>query len=154
MSTHVTVVGTIATEPTLLQSSQGVQLCSFRVASDERRFDRTQQVWVDGNTNWFTVVCSRSLAEHASESFHKGQRIVVSGRLRVRNWEKEDKRGVTVEVEAESVGHDLRWGVSQFERRTLSSEADQMSSDGFTPVEAEEPAVGSPEHDVQEQEAA
>ena len=42
MSTHISVVGTIATEPRLITSSSGTQLCTFRLASDERRYDREQ----------------------------------------------------------------------------------------------------------------
>lgn len=163
MSTTVHVVGTVATEPRIIYPSSGTPLCSFRLASDERRYDREQQTWVEGTTNWFGVVCFRSLATHAHESFSKGDRVIVSGKLRVRNWEKDEKRGTAVEVEAEAVGHDLRWGVSRFEKRSgsvatatgaqptssvfpqeptekdgqhsdnLGNADDELSTDGFTP---------------------
>lgn len=157
MSTHISVVGTIATEPRLIASSSGTQLCTFRLASDERRYDREQHTWVEGNTNWFSVVSFRSLATHASESFAKGDRVIVSGRLRVRNWEKDEKHGTAVEVEADAIGHDLRWGVTRFEKRSTSqfketshseetvsdqwhtsalphsNHEEEASSDGFTP---------------------
>lgn len=129
MTTNISVVGTVATEPRLVASSNGVQLCSFRVASDERRFDRTQQTWVEGNTNWFSVICFRSLAVHASESFVKGDRVMVSGKLRVRNWENEEKHGTTVEIDADAIGHDLRWGVSRFEKRQSSSTKNEGGHD-------------------------
>lgn len=117
MGTTINVIGTIATDPKLIRPSSGVQLCSFRLASDERRYDREQQSWVVGNTNWFGVVVFRSLAGHAHESFKKGDRIIISGRLRVRKWEKEGRKGISVEIEAEAIGHDVRWGVSRFEKR-------------------------------------
>lgn len=132
MTTNISVVGTVASEPRLIASSQGVQLCSFRVASDERRFDRSQQAWVDGNTNWFSVVCFRSLAVHASESFTKGDRVVVSGKLRIRNWENEDKHGTTVEIDADAIGHDLRWGVSSFEKRPGTLTKDMGGADSWS----------------------
>lgn len=136
MSTTITVVGSIATDPKLIRPSSGVQLCSFRIASDERRFDREQQGWVEGHTNWFGVVAFRGLANHAHESFKKGDRVIVTGRLRVRKWEKDEKRGTSVEIEADSIGHDVRFGVTQFEKRVFAqtSEREQADSPETTPT--------------------
>ncbi len=117
MTTIIHVVGTIATDPKLINPASGTQLCSFRLASDERRYDREKQEWVDGDTNWFGVVSFRGLAGHAHESFRKGDRVMVTGRLRMRKWEKDDRKGTSVEIEAEALGHDVRWGVSRFEKR-------------------------------------
>lgn len=117
MTTIIHVVGTIATDPKLINPASGTQLCSFRLASDERRYDREKQEWVDGDTNWFGVVAFRGLASHAHQSFRKGDRVMVSGRLRMRKWEKDERRGTSIEIEAEALGHDVRWGVSRFEKR-------------------------------------
>lgn len=125
MTTSISVIGTIATDPKLFTPTSGTPLCSFRLASDERRYDREKQSWVDGNTNWFGVVAFRSLATHSHESFKKGDRVIVSGRLRMRNWEKDDKRGTAVEIEAEALGHDVRWGVSRFDKRTSAQQGNE-----------------------------
>lgn len=114
MSTPITLVGTVATTPKLMRTQTGVSMCTFRLASSERRYDRDRQEWTDGETNWFSVSTFRTLAEHAQRSFAKGERIILSGRLRIRRWEHEEKSGTNVEIEADALGHDLRWGVSQF----------------------------------------
>lgn len=134
MSNPISIVGTIATDPRRFVTQSGVTLCSFRVASGERRYDRTHNKWVDGETNWFGVTAFRGLAEHALSSFQKGERVIVQGRLRVRNWEKDGKSGVSVEVEAEALGHDLRWGVSRFEKRSpeASDDAGAAAERGMT----------------------
>ncbi|WP_053383736.1 single-stranded DNA-binding protein [Leucobacter celer] len=118
MSTPICIIGTVATDPRFSRTNSGAAFCSFRVASNERRYDREQAQWVDGETNWFTVNAFRGLAEHASESFSKGDRVVVSGRLRMRRWESGEKSGTAVEVESDALGHDLRWGVSRFTKRS------------------------------------
>ncbi|MGK0716014.1 single-stranded DNA-binding protein [Leucobacter sp. W1153] len=128
MSNIVTVVGTIATEPRALTTQSGIALCSFRLASSERRFDREKNGWVDGETNWFTVTAFRGLALNARDSFHKGDRVVVNGRLRIRSWERDDRSGTSVEIEADALGHDLRWGVSQFSKKQRG-EPDASSSE-------------------------
>lgn len=130
MTTTIQVVGTIATDPKLINPASGTQLCSFRPASDERRYDREKQEWVDGDTNWFGVVAFRGLAGHAHESFRKGDRVLVSGRLRMRKWEKDDRRGTSVEIEAEALGHDVRWGVSRFEKRIGQKPDSDAASEG------------------------
>ncbi|WP_336659226.1 single-stranded DNA-binding protein [Leucobacter sp. USHLN153] len=123
MSQPLCVVGTVATVPKLIAPPGRAAFCSFRLASTERRFDTERKQWVDGETNWFTVNTFRTMAEHAAESFAKGDRVVVNGRLRVRHWEKDDKSGTSVDIEADAVGHDLRWGVTRFTRRPAASQA-------------------------------
>ncbi|MDF2443664.1 MAG: single-strand DNA-binding protein, partial [Subtercola sp.] len=49
-------------------------------------------------------------------SVAKGDRVVAAGRLRIREWENAEKSGMTVEIEVDSVGHDLGWGTTRFSR--------------------------------------
>lgn len=144
MTTTIHVVGTIATDPKLINPASGTQLCSFRLASDERRYDKEKQEWVDGGTNWFGVVAFRRLASHAHESFHKGDRVMVTGRLRMRNWEKDDRKGVSIEIEAEALGHDVRWGVSKFDKRVgQKAEAEATREAGSEPSPVEQSVFGA-----------
>ncbi|QIK64456.1 single-stranded DNA-binding protein [Leucobacter viscericola] len=121
MSIQISVVGTVATEPKLLNSAGKTSFCTFRVASNERRYDREKNQWVDGETTWLSVNAFRSLAEHAQQSFSIGDRVIVNGKLRVKRWESQDRKGVSVELDAEGLGHDLRWGVSTFTKRMIGS---------------------------------
>lgn len=121
MSIQISVVGTVATEPKLLNSAGKTSFCTFRVASNERRYDREKNQWVDGETTWLSVNAFRSLAEHARESFSVGDRVIVNGKLRVKRWEAQDRKGVSVELDADGLGHDLRWGVSTFKKRMIGT---------------------------------
>jgi len=118
MTTYITVIGTIATDPKLIRTKSGVDLCSFRLASGDRRFDRERQQWVDGETSWYSITAFRSMAEHALKSFRKGERVVVAGRLRIREWSSGERSGTSADVEADAIGHDVRWGVSRFEKQS------------------------------------
>lgn len=121
-------VGTIATAPKLLTAENRAAFCTFRIACNDRRYDREQGKWVDGDTNWLTVNAFRSLAHHAEQSFATGDRVIVQGRLRVRRWENSEKSGVSVEVDADALGHDLRWGVTRFSKRSASSSTEEPGS--------------------------
>jgi single-strand DNA-binding protein len=72
---------------------------------------------VDGDPNFFVVNCWRTLAENVGSSVGRGDPVVVTGRLRLRTWHKdENSRIVNAEIDAISVGHDLRWGTTAFHR--------------------------------------
>ena len=126
-TTTVSVVGTVATDPRRITSQSGVTICSFRLASGERRYDPAQQKWIDGDTNWFGVTAFRTLADHALASLQKGERVLVTGRLRIRKWDSGERSGTSAEIDAEALGHDLRWGVSRFEKRVGATGAEDAS---------------------------
>jgi single-strand DNA-binding protein len=116
MNDSITVRGFVATEIKSSTTPGGVATASFRMGSTGRRFDRSANAWVDGNTNWFTVQGYRQLAGNMGCSIKKGQRVIVVGRLKLRSWEKDGRVYHAVEIDAESVGHDLMWGSANFTR--------------------------------------
>lgn len=124
MTDHITLTGLVATTPRHITTSEGLAITSFRLACSQRRYDRVQQAWVDGDTNWYTVSAFRNLAQNAATSVNKGDRVVVTGRVRIRDWENTDHSGTTVEVEADSVGHDLTWGTAVYTRTTTTLTVD------------------------------
>jgi len=79
--------------------------------------------------NWYTVTGFRKLAINAAASLQKGDRVVVSGRLRIRDWSQGERAGTTVEIEADALGHDVAWGVSRFTRAASTGSADQSATD-------------------------
>ena len=122
MSEHIAVTGLVATTPRHLVTQDGLPITSFRLASSQRRFDRSQNKWIEGETNWYTVSAFRQLAINESTSVSKGDRVIVVGKLHVRDWDNGERAGTSVEVEAEAVGHDLNWGTSSFTRTIMVRE--------------------------------
>lgn len=116
MNDTITVCGIIATEPRHLVTDTGIAITSMRLASPSRRWDRATSTWTNGATNWFTVTAFRSLAANAHKSLKKGDRVVVTGRVRIRTWERDGRGGTSVEIDAEGLGHDLAWGISNWIR--------------------------------------
>ncbi|MDH6140926.1 single stranded DNA-binding protein [Kitasatospora sp. GP30] len=112
--TMVTMIGNVASMVQYGQTAGGIPMANFRLASTERRYDRARAEWVDGDTLWVTVLAWRGLASNVVSSLEKGDPVLVSGRLRVREWEDEGKRRSVVEIDARAIGHDLGRGTSAF----------------------------------------
>jgi single stranded DNA-binding protein len=110
----ITITGNVATPPELKRTSSGVAITTFRVASGQRRYDREAGAWSDAGTNWYTVSAFRTLADHAYRSLQKGDRVILTGRLRLREWDNGTRRGTAIEIDAEAIGHDLLWGTTTF----------------------------------------
>ena len=161
MPDAITLTGLVATTPRHLVTSEGLPITSFRLASTQRRFDRSQEKWIDGETNWYSITAFRQLALNSNASLDKGQRVIVAGRLKIRDWQNGERTGTTIEIEAESIGHDLSWGTAAFTRSVSAAtiapaEAEALASDLAaaeefpaqasleTPALAEEDAVPVP----------
>jgi single-strand DNA-binding protein len=128
MSDTITITGNIAADPERRQAGAGGPVTTFRVASSQRHFDRSKGEWVETGTNWYRVSAFRSLGENAFESLHKGERVIVTGRLKVREWQNDKGKGMSVEIDADGIGHDLRWGTSHYSR--AGQRSDEWEADG------------------------
>lgn len=115
----ITITGLVATTPRHLVTQDQLPITSFRLVSSTRKFDRTKNEWVDGLTNWYTITCFRKLAQNVASSVSKGDRVTVSGDLRIRDWDNGERSGTSVEVEVTTVGHDLNYGTADFTRNTM-----------------------------------
>ena len=142
MPDAITLTGLVATTPRHLVTSEGLPITSFRLASTQRRFDRSQEKWIDGDTNWYTITAFRQLALNSNASVDKGQRVLVAGRLKIREWVSGERAGTTIEIEADSIGHDLAWGTAAFTRSVSTATiANAEPVDGAESEFAEAPAV-------------
>lgn len=141
MTDTLTLTGLVATTPRHLITAEGLPITSFRLASNQRRFDRATGTWVEAGTNWYTVSAFRDLAINVVGSIQKGDRVVVAGRLHIRDWESGEKKGRSVELDATAIGHDLSWGKSSFTRsiRSAAVEAEGFGAASDDEVEDEAP---------------
>ena len=118
--THVTIVGNLTDDPEVTFTPNGAAVCNFRVAVTARIKDGDG--WKDGDTSFYRITAWRQLATHIGDSLSKGDRVIVTGQLRMRAWEtpEGDKRSV-VEVTAEEAGPSLRWAIAKPERATKAT---------------------------------
>ena len=118
--TFVTLCGWLGGD-VAMRDAGGVPVATFRVASTPRRYQRKTDSWEDGDTQWYAVNAWRALGENCERSLHRGDPVVVHGKLSAHVWtNKAGLEVTTFEVEAAFVGHDLNRGTSAFARRKLA----------------------------------
>jgi single stranded DNA-binding protein len=77
-------------------------------------------------TSFFKVNVWRGRAEHLAESLSKGDRVMVTGRLRQRSWETpEGERRSVAHLEADEVGASLKLATAKVERATSAASDDR-----------------------------
>lgn len=153
MTDHVTIRGVVGTEPRTSNGNSGTTIAKFRLVSNERRQDPESGQWIDVHSNWYTVSCFRAMASNMLDSIHMGDHVVVYGKVQLREFDRNDgTRGFSADIEALAMGHDLRFGVSSFEKvRRVDGEevhrkSDRHHSRGVKSEPAEEfPVTGWPE---------
>ncbi|HXR70279.1 single-stranded DNA-binding protein [Actinocrinis sp.] len=107
--TPITVVGNLVADPELRFTPSGQPVATFRVASTPRMRDNATGEWKDGDSLFLSCNVWRQAAENVAESLQRGMRVIVTGRLRQRNYEtKEGEKRTVYEVEVDDVGPSLR----------------------------------------------
>ncbi len=96
----ITLVGNLGRDPELRYTPQGTPVCSFSLATNERRKDRNTGENND-ITTWFRVTLWGRQAETASQYLTRGRPVYIEGRLRVEEWtDRDGKARHTLEVNA------------------------------------------------------
>lgn len=95
----VIIVGNLGKDPELRYTSQGTPVCTFSLATNERRKDRNGEL--QDQTTWFRVTMWERRAETASQYLSKGMPVYVEGRLRVEEYtDRDGKQRHSLEVTA------------------------------------------------------
>jgi len=111
---QITVVGNLTGDPELRFTPSGAAVANFTVASTTRVLDKQTNEWKDGDTVFLRCNVWRQYAENVAESLTRGMRVIVTGRLKVRQYETRDGgKGTSVECEVDDVGPVLRYATAK-----------------------------------------
>ena len=96
----ISLVGNLGRDPELRYTPQGTPVCSFSLATNERRKDKNTGENND-LTTWFRVTLWGRQAEVASQYLTRGKSVYIEGRLRVEEYtDRDGKPRHTLEVNA------------------------------------------------------
>jgi single-strand DNA-binding protein len=149
MEAQVHITGYAGTE---VETRGNGTVSVFRLACTPRI--RTKSGWGDGNTTWIEVACFRTLAQHVAQSVRKGDPVLVVGKLRTNQWEKDGQTHERLVLEADLVGHDLNRGTSAFRRPPRLAPADSREAEEPPADEVEAAGPNAEERAAQAAQAA
>ncbi len=115
---QITLRGYLTAEPKMYQKTPtAVPVTEIRVGSTPRRLNRETGEWQEQPTSYYRVRCWRRLAINAVSSLHKGDSVVIRGRFYMNSWvDSQQRRRASLEIEADSLGHDLAYGWTHYLR--------------------------------------
>ena len=131
------LVGNVGRDPELSSFPDGTPKLEFGLVRNDRRKDGDQ--WVDGPAQWFNVSVTGKDATNYSDSLAKGNRVVVIGEIKYREWEKDGQKRNAISVRASEIALSARWAtVTAVKRGTNGGQ----SSGGFGSAPAADPFSG------------
>jgi single-strand DNA-binding protein len=98
---QLTVSGNLTAEPELRNLPSGKAVCSIRIAHNER-FKSAAGDWAD-RPNYFNVTIWDGLGEYLARNLSKGEKVVVAGRLKWRQYEVDGGSRQAIDIVANSV---------------------------------------------------
>lgn len=147
MSDNLTIRGFVGAAPQTAQTKTGRDTIKLRVATNSRKRNSAGE-WVTSEPNWYTVIAYDELALNIAATVEKGDPLLVTGRLRIRDWVSQDKTkaGTAVELVATTLGFDLALGTATFTRTPRTAEhggnANESVTEDYPPYVAGEYAGG------------
>lgn len=102
------LLGNLTRDPEIKYTNEGMAITEIRLAVNKRWKDR------DGKdlevVDYFNITSWGTLAENCADSLKKGDRILVSGHLNLRNWENKDGKKFNItNITADAVALSLEF---------------------------------------------
>jgi single-strand DNA-binding protein len=129
---QMTIIGTVVGDPELRFTPSGHAVANWTVACNPRKFDKAKNEYVEEEAIFIRCSAWREMAENVAETLLKGQRVIVTGTLKVRQYESDKGKGTSVECDVEEVGPSLRWASARVDKNTRKEQGSgqrQRSSD-------------------------
>lgn len=134
---NVTGTGNLTADPELRYTQSGTAVTNINVAFNSRRKDQNGQ-WVDGDTTFLRATVWEAEGENVAADFSKGQKVLVTGVLKQRDFEdREGNKRTVFEIDRANVARpvarfsDNNGGGNQGVNRTNQGGGNQGGGDPF-----------------------
>lgn len=110
MSANIMIIGNLAADPELKTTQKGTSVCNFATITSRSTKNASGQ-WENVDVTAFPCTAWGSLAEAITNSFHKGDAVILWGALSERSWT--NKQGETksrLELNVKEAGFRLKKG--------------------------------------------
>ncbi|WP_099021237.1 single-stranded DNA-binding protein [Mycolicibacterium palauense] len=108
--------GTLTADPELRFTQGGKAVASMNIANNSRRKNQQTGQWEDGDATFLRCSIWGDYAEHVAETLTKGSKVIGTGVLKQRSYEKDGQNRTVLEVELYEIGPSLRFATARIDR--------------------------------------
>ena len=94
---HVVISGNLTHNPELRTISSGTSILNMQIACNERKKNKSTGEWED-HPNFLSVVLFGQKADFFAHRVEKGMKVVIEGKLRIGQWERDGQKQIKVEI--------------------------------------------------------
>lgn len=126
--------GRLTANPELRYTPSGTAVATIRVAFNSRRYDKQSGQWVDADHCYYKGTLFGNAAENATETYSRGDEVVVAGRMRTEQWQDKNT-GQNREANAlliDAIGASTRSATATVARANRSQPAEQPKDDPWS----------------------
>jgi len=131
--TTLTIIGNLTVDPELRFTPAGAAVANFTIASTPRTFDKNSNSWVDGETLFLRSSVWRETAENVAETLTKGMRVIASGVLKQRSYEKDGEKRTVYEFDVDEIGPSLKYANAKVNRTQRNNGGNSGTAPGSVP---------------------
>lgn len=140
-------VGKLWANPELRFTPGGKAVCSVPLVFNKRKKNQAGE-WEDAGSVFVRATVWDQQGENCAESLAKGDEVIVTGELSVREYERKDgSKGTSIEANLYAIGPSLKWHSAKVNRVSRASDGtaggspDPWGSDVAPgqPVDGDEP---------------
>lgn len=123
-------VGKLWREPELKYLPSGKAVCDLGIVFNKRRKNQDGS-WEDAGSMFVRATAWEGMAENCANTFSKGDNVIVSGELSVREYDRKDGtgKGQSIELRVYEIGPSLRWSEAKIQRIQRRSDDTSGGSD-------------------------
>nr|WP_221374349.1 single-stranded DNA-binding protein [Actinoplanes polyasparticus] len=123
----ITGTARLVDDPELRFTSGGKAVAKVRLAFSDRKKNEQTNQWEDGDKIFLEASVWNEEAEHIAESLQRGHEVLVSGKLRQREYEAKDGTKRTVfELVFPTIAPTLKWATAKVNRMSRSNGGGQQ----------------------------
>ena len=125
--------------PELRFTPSGKAVCELPLVFNKRKQDANGN-WEDAGSMFVRASVWDKAAEHCAEALDKGDDVLVSGELSVREFERKDgSKGQSIELRVYEIGPSMKWNGVKVARADRSGSPAHGSSDSGRGGAADDP---------------
>ena len=133
--TIITLVGNLTGDPEVKYLGNGTPVANFTVASTPRTLNKQTNEWEDGEPMFVRCSVWRDYAENVAETLTKGSRVIVTGRLTVRSYQRNDgSQGTSLELQVDEIGPSLRYATATITKSGTGGSQSKPRDTGYDPA--------------------